>query len=420
MLTMPSVAPAYVTRVVRTLPVLLCTLFLTGMTTRAWGAPGERPRRVLIVDSFGRSAPPFASHAMAFESAIERDLGTELDLDQVSLDNARYAEPGMEEAFADLLAKRLATWQPDLVIPTGAPAGQFVAKYRDRLFPKTPVIYSWVDKRTLPVDAITNNATFVGQSFDLKDLMEDILQLDPETNNVVVIFGATPLERYWSAQFQKAFEPFAGRVKFTWVNELSFDQMQDLVSKLPPHSFVLLALLVRDASGVTLNQEAVLERLSAVSRAPINGMFQYQVGRGIVGGRLFQDELTGVETARVAARILRGEPASSFPPLVVPMGRPTYDWRELTRWHIPESRLSPGSVVLFRQPTTWERYRWHVFTALAVIAAQAVCIFALIVQLRRRRVAEAARRRAETETQQKRAQLEHVGALPRSASSPQP
>ena len=111
---------------------------------------------------------------------------------------------------------------------------------------------------------------------------------------------------------------FAGRVKFTWVNDLSFEQMLDLVSKLPPHSFVLLGLLMRDASGVTYNEDDALARLHAVSRAPINGMFQHEVGLGIVGGRLYQGELEGVESAQVAARILRGEPASSFPPLVLP------------------------------------------------------------------------------------------------------
>ncbi len=146
------------------------------------------------------------------------------------------------------------------------------------------MVYSWVNKQTLPPDAIATNATFVGQSFDIKNLVEDMLQLDPETNNVVVIIGATPLERYWSAQYQKAFEPFAGRMKFTWVNDLSFEQIQDLTSKLPSHSFVLLALLLRDASGITFNQDDVLQRLNEVSRAPVNGMFQYQVGRGIVGG----------------------------------------------------------------------------------------------------------------------------------------
>jgi signal transduction histidine kinase len=406
-----SVAGAYVTRPPPTLPLLICTLFLAGATTAARGAEGDRPRRVLMVHSFGSSAPPFTTHSTAFESTIKRELGTGVDLDEVSLDMARYARPDMEEAFVEFLLKRMSTWQPDLVVPIGSPAGRFVAKFRDRLFPDMPVVYTGMDRRTLPADAFARNATFVGESFDLAGLVEDMLQLAPQTNHVVVILGATPLERYWAAEFQKAFEPFAGRVKFTWVNDLSFDQMLDLVSKLPPNSFVLLGLFLRDASGVTHNEDDALKRLRAVSRAPINGLFQNQLGLGIVGGRMYQGELEGVESARVAARILRGEPASSFPPLVIGTREPMYDWRELRRWGMSESRLPPGSVVLFRQPTTWERYRWHVLTAAAVMATQAVLIFAMILQLRRRRVAEAARGRAEADAQQRRAELAHLSRV---------
>ena len=124
MLTLLSVAWAYVTSLDRTLPVLLCALFLAGATTGAWGAEEERPRRVLMVHSFGSSAPPFTTHSTAFESTIKRELGTAVDLDEVSLDMARYAQPDMEEAFAEFLAKRMSEWQPDLVVPIGSPAGQ--------------------------------------------------------------------------------------------------------------------------------------------------------------------------------------------------------------------------------------------------------------------------------------------------------
>jgi PAS domain S-box-containing protein len=392
-------------RLLRTLPVLLCLLFLWGATTPARGAQAPRPWRVLMVHSFGSSAPPFTTHSTAFETTIKQELGTEVDLDEVSLDMARYAQPDMEDAFAEFLVKRISEWQPDVVVPIGSPAGRFVAKFRDKLFPQTPVIYTGMDRRTLPAGALAKNATFVGEDFDLKGLVEDMLQLDPETNNVVVILGATPLERYWTAEFQEAFAPFTGRVKFTWVNDLPFGQMLDLVSKLPPHSFVLLGLLMRDAAGVTYNEDDALARLHRVSRAPINGMFQHEVGLGIVGGRLYQGELEGVESARMAARILRGEPASSIPPKVIGTRNPLYDWRELTRWQISESRLPPGSVVLFRQPTAWELYRWHVVGAIAVIATQAVLIFALLIQRRRRRLAELAQKKAQAEVQQNRDQM---------------
>ena len=107
MVTILSAALACVTSRHRTLPVLLCALSLAGATTGAWAADGERPWRVLMVHSFGSSAPPFTTHSTAFESTLKRELGTAVDLDEVSLDMARYAQPDMEEAFAEFLGKRM-------------------------------------------------------------------------------------------------------------------------------------------------------------------------------------------------------------------------------------------------------------------------------------------------------------------------
>src|SRR5688572_2436119 len=104
----------------RTLAALLCALFLASATGSVFAAEGERPRRVLVVHSFGNSAPPFTTHSTAFAAEIKRQLGTEaVDLDDVSLAVARYAQPEMEEAYAQFLGKRLSAWQPDLVVPIG-------------------------------------------------------------------------------------------------------------------------------------------------------------------------------------------------------------------------------------------------------------------------------------------------------------
>jgi signal transduction histidine kinase len=379
----------------------LCAIVCLIVTSGAHAADAERPKRVLMVHSFGSSAPPFTTHSTAFETTLTQEMGKRVDLDQVSLDMARYAQPDMEEAFVEFLLKRLAKWQPDLVVPIGSPAGRFVVKFRDRLFPGMPVIYTGMDRRTVPPDAITKNATFVGDDFKLAGLVEDILQLAPDTTNIEVILGATPLERYWTIEFRRAFEPFTNRVSFNFLNDLSFDQMLRRLSKLPPRSFILLGLFLRDASGVTHNEDEALQRLHAVANAPINGLYQNQLGLGIVGGRLYQGELQGVESARIAIRVLRGEPMSSFPPMFVGTQRPRYDWRELQRWNISESRLPPDSMIEFRQPTVWERYRWYIVGALFIFALQAAMITGLLLQ-------RARRRRMELELQRNREELAHV------------
>ena len=140
-------------------------LFL-GVAGRAHAADAPHTPRVLIVNSFGSTAPPFTTHSTAFETTLTTEMGRQVDLDQVSLDMARFAAPDMEEAFADLLRKRLSKWQPDLVVAIGSPAGLFVANHRASLFPLTPVLYDGMDKSRLPADAL-GNAAFVGSQFDI-------------------------------------------------------------------------------------------------------------------------------------------------------------------------------------------------------------------------------------------------------------
>ena len=345
------------------------------------------PKRVLVVHSFGSVAPPFTTHSIAFETELVEKMGERVDLDEVSLDMARN-DPSLQEALVDYLQKRQAKWKPDLVVPIGSPAGVFVAQYRDRLFPETPILYTGMDQRRLPSDALEKDAAFIGEEFNIPGFIEDILQVAPETRNIAVVIGASPVEQFWAAAFRKEFEPFANRVNFIWLNELSFDQMLERVRALPPHSYIFLILLLRDAAGVTHNADEALQRIHAVANAPINGIFQHQLGLGIVGGRLYQAELEGIESARTAVRILHGEPASSFPSRVVGPLPPRYDWRELQRWKIPEQQLPKGSAILFRELTVWEQYRWWIIGGSSLCLVQALLIFGLLANLAKRRRAE--------------------------------
>jgi len=358
------------------------------LTLTTLGASAANPKRVLIIHSFGSAAPPFTTHSIAFETELTEKLGERVDLDEVSLDMARYAELDTQEALVEYLLKRQAKWQPDLVVPIGSPAGGFVAQYRDRLFPETPVIYTGMDGRRLPPGALQNNATFVGEDFNLPAFVEDILLVAPATTNIAVVIGTSQLEQYWTTAFRAEFAPFTNRVSFTWLNELSFDQMLEQVGKLPPRSFIFLILLLRDASGVTHNADEALKRIHAVANAPVNSIYQHQLGLGIVGGRLYQAELEGVESARIAIRILRGEPTTNFPPVIVGPLPPRYDWRELQRWNISEARLPSSSTVFFRVPTVWDRYRSWIIAGISVCVVQALLIFGLLANRFKRRRAE--------------------------------
>src|SRR5262249_44784669 len=130
------------------------------------------------------------------------------------------------------------------------------------------------------------------------------------------------------------------------------------------------------------------KRIHAVANAPVNSIFQNQLGLGIVGGRLYQAELEGVEAARLAMRILRGEPASRFPPKIVGPLPPRYDGRELERWNIRKVLLPRDSLVLFREATLWQRYRTWIMAGVSLCAVEALLISVLLANLIQRKKAE--------------------------------
>src|SRR4051812_39225928 len=98
-------------------------------------------------------------------------------------------------------------------------------------------------------------------------------------------------------------------------------------------------------------------------------------------------------TAEVVNRILRGEPPARFRLAPQVRGQPMFDWRELRRWHIPESRLPAGSAVLYRAPSLFSEHKGTVVTGGGALILQALLITLLLYERR-------ARQRAESDSRQ--------------------
>lgn len=143
-----------------------------------------------------------------------------------------------------------------------------------------------------------------------------------------------------------------------------------------------------DAAGVVHEGNTALERLHAVANAPIFSYDESFFGSEIVGGPLLSVFESGRQAAAVAIRILGGEKASDIKVPLIRFTTPKFDWREMQRWGISESRLSPASEILFREPTAWEKYRWQIVLIAIAMLFQTALIVGLLNERQRRRTAE--------------------------------
>ena len=369
------------------LPGACVGLFLLTLIT-PW-ASAASPKRVLILDPFGRDVAPFNTVVSVFRVTLARELGEPVDFFEVPLDLARFDEPEGEGPLVEFLEGRITKHPVDLVVAIGGAGVQFAARHRERIFPDTPVLAIGPDPRFVPPGFLRSNTALVTQRVNLRGMIEDILQMRPDTTNIAVVFGSSALERRWVDECRREFQPFSNRVGFTWLNGLSLEQVLGQCAALPPRSFILHLLFVVDANGVPCVQNEALRRLHQTANAPLFGYFASEFGLGPIGGRLYRDSEIGAQGARTAIRILRGERPGSIPPQVLEAATPVFDWRELQRWGISEARLPAGSVIRFRQPGFWERYRWLIAGTVLFCLLQAALITGLLVNRGKRRQGEA-------------------------------
>jgi signal transduction histidine kinase len=356
-------------------------------------ALGADPKRVLIIDSFGRDFAPWNEYAKRFRADLDREWSEPIELYETSLAIPRFSDESKESQFkeiqfTDYLRSLFVDRRLDLIVTIGAPAAEFAQRNRAKLFPTTPLLLGILEQRRVPPASLTANDTVLAASVDQIAVLENILRVRPKTTHVAIVIGNSPIEKYWLGQLQETFQSFRDRVAFTWFNELSFADMEKRVGALPPRSAVYFFLLALDAAGVPHDEQKALTSLNAVSNSPIFGFSDSFFGHGIVGGPLISVQDYSRQTASIAVRLLRGEAPSDLRMPPVGLSTPKFDWREMQRWGIPESRLPLGSEIHFRDPTAWEQYRLQIIAICAALLAQAALVVWLVYEIGRRYRAE--------------------------------
>ena len=147
------------------------------------------PKRVLMLHSFGLRFKPWTDYAQFIRSGITRGSQTPVDFHDHSLLNARLADDKADTPFVDYLYALYADKPPDLILAIGAPAANFVQRYRERIFPGTPMVFTGVEARRVQSDKLTRDDTVVAPAHDFPASFEHILRVLPRTKTIAIVNG---------------------------------------------------------------------------------------------------------------------------------------------------------------------------------------------------------------------------------------
>jgi signal transduction histidine kinase len=319
--------------------------------------------------------------------ALRSDSSEPIEIYREPMDLSRFGSSSYKTFLRDFLRAKYADKKIDVAVAIMAPAFDFLLANGDLIFPGTPIVFSGLDRQQLANRSLPPNVYGVLIKREFAPTLDLVLHLHPTTEHVVVVAGTSDFDTRLLLQAQKEFRPYENRVSFTYLVELPLKQLLSTLSVLPSRDIVLYLTLFQDGIGEPFVPHDVVERVSSEASVPVYGFLDQYLGRGIVGGSLYSSSAVGAEAAKMALQLLTGAtPPQKF--VEVFSNKVAFDWRQMQRWGISEQRLPPGSEILYREPTAWERYSWLIVLTTAVIFLQAVLISFLLREHRGRQLAE--------------------------------
>ena len=285
------------------------------------------------------------------------------------------------------------------MIVVGGSALDFIARRREQLWPSVPVVFAAIDEATMSRRTLPNNVTGATMQLTLQDMVKVARIVMPNLNAVAIV--GDPLERQTSFRhFADEIPAVAAQLEIVNLMDLPLAELAKRLAVLPDNTAVIYTGIYFTSDGVSYIPAELTSQIAEWANRPVVVTASSYLNKGAIGGYIVQSNAIGQQAGRMALRILAGESASDIPVAKVP-SQLIFEWPALQRWKISESRLPPGSEILFREPTVWERYSWQIALIIAVILLQAGLISALLREHRRRKFSE-------VQSRQRMAELAHV------------
>jgi len=368
--------------------LLSWSLMALSITGFALDAAAVEPQ-VTVLAVYG-SRPDLPANVLVDEiirSTLERELGPRLDFYAEFLDTARWPEAETQAAARDFFRRRYAQKKLSAIIAVARPAINFVRLYGNELFPGVPIVVYGDSEALGDWDPGRPIAGTLGK-VDIAGTVELILRLQPRTQEILMISGASATDQWLQAMARRQLEGLEGRVKFTYLTGVAVEDLVRTVTHASDGTAILFLSMLQDSAGNKLLSHEVLARIAREARVPVYNQTGTNVGLGIVGGVVFNPESLGRETAQLTLRVLRGERLPDPPVQESKSTVPMVDWRQLRRWGLDEKWLPAGTVVRFREASVWQTYKWYIIAFLAAMILELSLIATLFAEARRRRASE--------------------------------
>ncbi|WP_426434563.1 sensor histidine kinase [Bradyrhizobium genosp. P] len=347
-----------------------------------------RPRSILYLDQSDLSGPCYYQIFSALRARLTADSAEPITLYAEDLDLNRFNGEAYEVALEQLIKQKYRDKPIGVIVAVGASTLRLALKWRTELWPQVPVVFAMVEQpdfeQLKPPSDVTGSIVLL----KLPDAIKAARAVVPKLESIVLV-GEGWEHRGVFGNWKDETPPTAvAGLRIIDLSGLPMSETRDRVADLPAHSAIIYSATYADREAVFHPPAAALSLIAEKANRPIIVAAETLLAPGGIGGYVMLPAVMGEDAARLALRILDGEQPADIPVTETRAVKAVFNWPQMQRWGVGESRLPSGSEIRFRDPTFWETYRTQSVVVAAVILLQAGLILILLHERRKRSQAE--------------------------------
>jgi PAS domain S-box-containing protein len=346
--------------------------------------PSASSKGVLVLYWYNKDFPWNVKFDQSFKAALQSAPAETVEYYPEYLETNRFPGERQSLFLRNYLRQKYADRAIDVVVANSDVSLDFLLKYRDDLFPRTPIVFVAARHPTKEELAAGPGLTGVININAHRKTLDLALRLHPGTEQVFVISGTLGHDKKFETLAREELQGYESRVRINYLTDYSPNELIEKTKSLPERSIVLYVWQQsQNEQGRVIESAEIFASIAGSTPVPIYGMTNQILGKGIVGGYINTSEATGTKVAEIALRIANGARAQDVPVESAPTA-PMFDWRQLRRWGIGENLLPPGSVVRFKESTLWEQHKQRIIGVSALFVVQTLLIAVLLLERARR------------------------------------
>lgn len=351
-------------------------------------AIGQQPKEtkhVLILITGQNDVPGFIYSEEGMREILDQSEDFQFEYFIEYMDSYRFNDASYKKDLFDLYQTKYTSKKIDLVIAHGYQALEFAANQGKDIFPHTPVVFSAVLETQLKRLNLDENYTGSLMEIDYHRIFKTALKIHPDTRHIGIISGTSNPGRFIEKQSRDFFAPYEDKYDFIYLGHLPMKDILAKVSNFPEDTIIIYYYMALDGNGTAIKPWQAAGIISDAANVPVYGMADTYLGQGIIGGALLSWREYGKKAGELGLRILNGEKPADLPISSEGTTLNMFDWRQLQRWGITESKLPADSIVQYKRISAWEAYNWYIVGVLFFVILQIIIIFFLLASRKKLR-----------------------------------